>query len=54
VKKRESLDETIETLDQMVELHYRVLRLLKGLYDEAVKPGSIVFDETNIVDDGSG
>ena len=64
VKKRESLDEIIETLDQMVEPDCLVPRLFffldasevleRGLYDKAIKPGSIVVDGTDIVDDGGG
>ena len=52
----------VEAFDQKVGRDYLVLRLFflhvvneileRGLYDDAIKPGSIVVGGTDIVDDG--
>ena len=58
------LGKIVEAFDQKVGRDYLVLRLFflsccvneileRGLYDDAVKPGSIVVDGTDIADDGS-
>jgi hypothetical protein len=63
VKTERRFVNRVETLDQMVEVNYLVLRLFffhdaneileRGLYGDATKPGSIVVDGTDVVDDGS-
>jgi hypothetical protein len=57
------LGKIVEAFDQKVGRDYLVLRLFflhvvneileRGLYDDAIKPGSIVVGGIDIIDDGS-
>ena len=60
----DKLGKIVEAFDQKVGRDYLVLRLFflsccvneileRGLYDGAIKPGSIVVDRDDVVDDGS-